>query len=48
MVERCRAQKVNIYVDAVINHMTGMDRSGITVGQKIWKNPGQIKTREIK
>ena len=29
MVQRCRAQGVNIYVDAVINHMTGQDRSGM-------------------
>lgn len=28
MVNRCRAVGVNIYVDAVINHMSGMDRSG--------------------
>ena len=28
MVDRCRASGVNIYVDAVINHMTGSDRSG--------------------
>ena len=29
MVTRCRAVGVNIYVDAVINHMSGMDRSGL-------------------
>ena len=29
MVNRCRASGVNIYVDAVINHMSGSDRSGI-------------------
>ena len=28
MVERCNAVGVRIYVDAVINHMAGMDRQG--------------------
>ena len=34
MVQRCRAQGVNIYVDAVINHMTGQDRSGMLAKKK--------------
>ena len=34
MVQRCRAQGVNIYVDAVINHMTGQDRSGTMAKKK--------------
>jgi len=32
MVNRCRASGVNIYVDAVINHMSGSDRSGTGTG----------------
>jgi 1,4-alpha-glucan branching enzyme len=28
MISRCRAVGVNIYVDTVINHMTGIDRQG--------------------
>ena len=32
MVNRCRAVGVNIYVDAVINHMSGQDRSGTGTG----------------
>ena len=39
MVDRCRASGVNIYVDAVINHMTGSDRSGNkldTYSQRKW------------
>ena len=40
MVQRCRAQGVNIYVDAVINHMTGQDRSG-TMAKKTSLNRTQ-------
>ena len=32
MVERCNAVGVRIYVDAVINHMAGMDRQGTGSG----------------
>ena len=32
MVERCNAVGVRIYVDAVINHMAGMDREGTGSG----------------
>ena len=38
MVNRCRASGVNIYVDAVINHMSGSDRSGIKL-DIIYYNP---------
>ena len=38
MVQRCRAQGVNIYVDAVINHMTGQDRSGTMAKKNLIKS----------
>ena len=35
MVERCKAAGVNIFVDAVINHMSGMDGQGTGTGSSI-------------
>ena len=32
MVDRCKAAGVNIFVDAVINHMSGMDGKGTGTG----------------
>ena len=28
MVDRCKAAGVNIFVDAILNHMSGLDSSG--------------------
>ena len=41
MVTRCRASGVNIYVDAVINHMTGIDRVGSGTGGSNFDGPNQ-------
>ena len=42
MVNRCHAVGVNIYVDAVINHMTGIDRVGTGTGGSDFDGPNQI------
>ena len=41
MVQRCSAVGVNIYVDAVINHMTGIDRVGTGTGGSSYDGPTQ-------
>ena len=41
MVQRCSAVGVNIYVDAVINHMTGIGNSGTGTGGSSFDGPTQ-------
>ena len=36
MVKRCKAVGVNIYVDALINHMCGADGSGVGTGGSVF------------
>jgi len=41
MVDRCKAVGVNIFVDAVINHMSGLDSEGTGTGGSSFSGGGQ-------